>query len=190
MDMSAGTRYELTVPILLTFDTNIIWDALVPTRPNHLEASELLDLDNRGLCEIRIVTRFDADVPPGDIRSRFEALDIAKRPRIGTIAQWEISEWDRDYWATDEEISNFESLFCLIFPDVQPNSKKHPTRVNDIGHLLGHIRDGRDIFVTRDGPILKRNQVLLARHKLKVMTAVEALAVCKSQRMAIGASAS
>ena len=49
--------------IRLTFDTNILRDYLDPSREHHQDASALMRLDDKGICEIRVVSRFMEDVP-------------------------------------------------------------------------------------------------------------------------------
>ena len=138
-------------------------------------------LDDKGICEIRVVSRFMEDVPQGDLRRRLEELSICQRPRIGTIAQWNVSDWDADFWATEEEGRIYDELFELIFPGRNHTSSKQKSSAADIGHLLGHMHAKRDIFVTRDGAILRRANELLPRFGIAVMTAAEVLRQCKTK---------
>lgn len=86
---------------------------------------------------------------------------------------------EHGFWATEKESKIYEELFELIFPAVARNSKLHKNRVADVGHLLGHMRAKRDIFVTRDGPILERKNELLWRFGISVMTSAEAMRHCE-----------
>ena len=167
--------------IRLTFGTNILRDYLDPSREHHLDATALVRLDDKGVCEIRVVSRFTEDVPRGDLRRRLEELSICQRPRIGTIAQWNISQWDADFWATEEESKIYDEVFELIFPGMNHTSRKRKNSAADIGHLLGHMRAKRDIFVTRDGAILRRANELLLRFGIAVMTSADALRQCKTR---------
>jgi hypothetical protein len=102
--------------IKLTFDTNILRDYLCPDREHHTHAVALVRLDEEGVCEIRVVSRLTEDVPEGDLRRRLDELAICQRPRIGTIAEWDVSDWDADFWATDEEEKLYARLFELFSP--------------------------------------------------------------------------
>jgi hypothetical protein len=128
-----------------------------------------------------VVSRLTEDVPEGDLRRRLDELAICQRPRIGTIAEWDVSDWDADFWATDEEEKLYARLFELIFPSVDRNSKNQSSRAADVGHLLGHMRARRDIFVTRDGPILNRNNELMSHFGIIVMTSADALRYCETK---------
>ena len=165
--------------IKLTFDTNILRDYLESDRPHHSDAVSLVRLDEQGLCEIRVISRYITDVPAGDLRNRLDALAICQRPRIGTIAQWNVSEWNADFWATEKESRIYAELFKLIFPAAVRSSRHHKNRSADVGHLLGHIRAKRDIFVTRDGDILKRKSDLMSNFGVSVMMPADAIKACR-----------
>lgn len=51
--------------IELTFDTNILRDYLDPSREHHQHAAALVRLDDEGISEIRVASRFTMDVPQG-----------------------------------------------------------------------------------------------------------------------------
>jgi hypothetical protein len=165
--------------IKLTFDTNILRDYLCPSREHHSHAAALVRLDEEGICEIRVVSRFTEDVPEGDLRGRLDELKICQRPRIGTIAEWDVSDWDADFWATDEEAEIHAKLFELIFPAANHNSRKQKSRAADVGHLLGHMQAKRDVFVTRDRPILAKASTLFSQFGICVMSPADAVRHCR-----------
>jgi hypothetical protein len=101
--------------IKLTFDTNVLRDYLEARRMDHSHAVALVRLDAKGICEIRVVSRFTADVPNGDLRRRLDELSICKRPRIGTIAQWNMSEWDADFWVPKRKRKPTRNSLSLFF---------------------------------------------------------------------------
>jgi hypothetical protein len=163
--------------ITLTFDTDVLRDYIDPSREHHEHAKALVQLDDQNICEIRVVSRFRADVPEGYLRV-LDGLPICQRPMIPTIAQWDVSEWDTDFWVDDEDEDIYFRLFNLIFPRSDPNNKRNKNRIADVGHLMGHMLSKRDIFVTRDRAMLSHAKVLLSEFGISVMSPDEALAHC------------
>src|SRR5262245_15306781 len=102
--------------IALTLDTNVIRDLLEPSREGHAVASELMELDLNGFCELRLVSRVNADIPDGPLRTRIASLGIWSRPTIPTIGQWDLSRFDEDCWASEEDSKLFDALATVIFP--------------------------------------------------------------------------
>jgi hypothetical protein len=172
------TTHERPRMIKLTFDTNVLRDYLEPSREHHEHVKALVQLDEGNICEIRVVSRFTADVPDGDLRDRLDQLSICQRPRIPTVAQWNVSEWDADFWANDEDEETYLKLFHLIFPGAEADNRKQNNRIADVGHLLGHMHSKRDIFVTRDGAVLNQAKPLLSEFGILVMRPDEALKHC------------
>jgi hypothetical protein len=97
---------------------------------------------------------------------------------IPTIGQLDVSEWDTDFWADDEDEDIYSRLFNLIFPRSGPNNKRNKNRIADVGHLMGHRLSKRGIFVTRDRAILSHAKVLRSEFGISVMSPDEALAHC------------
>ena len=75
----------------LTVDTNAIRDYAEPHREGHKIAKELIELYHAGMCQIRVTTRFDADVPGGPLRTKLEALPILDSPQVGTVFRLDVS---------------------------------------------------------------------------------------------------
>src|SRR5262245_31096850 len=165
--------------ITITIDTNIVRDYLEPSRGRHPVAIELMALDAAKACEVRIVSRIKADVPGGPLREKLNALEVCMRPTIPTIAQWDLSTWDDDFWVTDEQGREFDALLDLIFPGSDRNSPRHPNRVKDVGHLLGHKLAGRDVFVSNERAFLGRAQQLLKQHSIQVMSSARVVEFVK-----------
>lgn len=176
--LTALARLEM---ITLTFDTDVLRDCLDESREHHIQAKALVRLDQEQICEIRVVSRFTADVPEGELRERLDKLSICQRPRIATVAQWDVSEWDADFWASDADEEIYSKLISLIFPGADPRNRRHKNRIADIGHLIGQMHSKRDIFVTRDRAMLTQAQTLLSEFEILVMTPDEALRRCSSK---------
>ncbi len=159
----------------LTLDTNVLWDLIVPDRPGHEDASRLFALHQDGQVSIAATTRVDADVRKEPLRSMLDELEVVTNP-IGTAFTVGISRLDGGDMIVDENYGQTgQALMDLIFPTADPQGRKHPNRVADIDHLLGHKLNGRDIFITNDGPILRQRKKLADDFGIQVMSPVQFL---------------
>jgi hypothetical protein len=163
--------------IKLTIDTMIVRDFLDPSRPNHSTAVELFRLDEVKLCELRVVSRVKADINGGPLREELEALEIYRRPMIPTIGQWDLSDWGEDFWATDEQVQEFDALLKLVFPLSDHSHREHRNRVIDIGHLLGHKLAGRDLFLSNEKAFFGQAVALERNFSIRVMKSANAVEV-------------
>jgi len=175
---------EERIMIAATVDTNILRDYLEPARQGHATAQSLMLLDVVGACELRIVSRYKADIPGGELRAKFDSSEICRRPTVPSIAVWDQSDWDDDFWATPEQAREFDALLVLIFPGSDAANQEHANRVKDIGHLIGHKIANRDIFVTNDKAFAGQATALLRDHGIKVMNAAAAVRWICDQRVA------
>ena len=160
--------------ITVTIDTNIARDFLDSARAEHASARDLMQLDDAKACEVRVVSRIKADVPGGLLRSRLEIMEVWHRPMIPTIGQWDLSDWNDDFFATEEQGKTFDAMLAQIFPGSQKTGRHQPNRLKDIGHLLGHKIAGRDIFVTNEKAFTGRAIELLRSFSVRVMSSADA----------------
>lgn len=159
----------------LTVDTNVIRDYAEPHREGHNIAKELVELHDAGMCEIRLTTRFDADVPGGPLRTKLEALSVLENPKVGTVFRLDVSRLDSgDMIASEESAKEADELMALLFPSAKPESDRHRNRMADVDHLMGHKIAGRDIFVTNEKAILNQREALSAKFGITVMSPGEA----------------
>jgi hypothetical protein len=163
--------------ITATLDTNILRDALEQERDGHEVARRLLVLQASGKCDLRITTRVDADIPPGQLRDDIQRIEVLHRPRLGAPFRIGYSAvGSPDSLASDDDAHLGDELMALLFPGADPERRKHRARVADVDHLIAHKRSSRDVFVTRDGGVLGKAEVLKARHGIIVMASTEFLA--------------
>lgn len=171
-DDGAGRGEALTInfqPLLITVDTNVLLSRLKEREAGHENAKALLALDGNGLCEIRVTTRVDPDVPEEPLRSQIESLPVVTSP-VGSIFRIGVSKLDSgDMIAGPEMVKLTDDLMALLFPHSKRGHKKHSSNLRDVDHLAAHKFANRDVFVTDDRPILSQQNELVDRFGIRVM---------------------
>lgn len=159
----------------LTWDTMVVRDWLDPSRAGHVVARSIMRYDELGVCEVRVVSRVSADIPDDPLRSKFEWSSLGHRERIPSIGQFGLSRWDEDFWASEEDSSQFDALLGCVFPHAKKTDKNWMHHIKDVGHLLGHLRSKRDIFVTNEKRMTGKAEELERRFSLEVRSATDTL---------------
>ena len=132
-----------------------------------------------GRAQISITTRVEADISRDkDVGRRAEMLrQLQMFPVVGTVGRWDVSTWGGgDVWADDATDRLEKDLENLLFPGLSVADKRYGNKVNDIDHLIGHLINRRDIFVTDDRDILRRADALKNSPGIVVMTPGDCLA--------------
>ena len=75
--------------------------------------------------------------------------------------------------AGEDMVKLTEDLMALLFPNADPDNKKHDNRIADVDHLAAHKWAERDVFVTEDGGIQGQRKALYDQHEIHVMRARE-----------------
>lgn len=162
----------------LTIDTNCVinlFDVNSQTATSVEPLAALLAYGLDGKAEIAITTRTEADLLKDGDEQRREALlaRLAAMPVVSSIGRWDVSKWTSDAWADEPTNKLAEEIKQILFPGLTPNDKRFGNKVNDVDHLVGHMIDRRDIFVTDDRGILKRREKLERGPGIVVMTPAE-----------------
>ena len=166
----------------ITMDNNCLinlfdFNAKTPTSVNEL--SEIIKLGLSGKVDIAITTRVEADLENDKNNERRNEMmsKLNMFPVVGTIGRWGVSKWDKgDVFTEDNTTNLFDEIQKIIFPGGL-NSKSNTciNKTNDIDHLVGHMINKRDIFITDDKDILKKQNVLKTSPGLIVMSPKECL---------------
>jgi hypothetical protein len=165
----------------LTLDTNCIINLLdrsSATATSWDELSSLIRLALSGHADIAITTRAEADLlNDKDHKRKSEMLrQLALFPVVGSVARWDVSSWDSgDVWEDEKTAQLSDDLRKLLFPGLTPSDKRYGNKVNDIDHLVGHLINRRDIFVTDDRVIVGKAAQLKVSPGIVVMTPQECL---------------
>ncbi len=161
----------------ITLDNNCIINLLDASSTTATSVDELYEIIRLGLAgdvEIAITTRVEADLENDrDIQRRTDLLrQIRMFPVVGTVARFSVSKWGRgDVYAGDESNRLADDIQKIVFPGgLNPISSSYGNKQNDIDHLVGHALNGRDVFVTDDGAILRKAVELKRAPGIVVMT--------------------
>lgn len=170
----------------ITIDTNCIvglFDTKSQTATSIDELRELWRYALSGVIDLCITTRVEVDFGRDkDSQRREEMLKhISNIPVIGTVMRWDVSKWDGQDGMTDlNRQALVDEVQRLVFPGLRPESGKYANKIADIDHLVGHVLNGRDVFVTDDGGILRRSAQLRTAVGVLVMTPSECLSFVDS----------
>jgi len=152
----------------ITLDNNCVINLLDSNTSTPTSVSALQELIRLGLSnkiEIAITTRTESDLESDrDSQRKKEMMrNINIFPILGTLPP-------------DGSPRLFDELQKIIFPGgLNETSNTYQNKHNDLEHLVGHIINGRDIFVTDDTGILKKKVFLQTSPGILVMSPQECL---------------
>ncbi|MFA6256808.1 MAG: hypothetical protein WCT29_00680 [Candidatus Paceibacterota bacterium] len=173
--------------IKITLDTNCVINLLNFNAETPTSVDELSEIIKYGLdsnANIAITTRVESECEGDKNKERSKEMirKIQMLPVIGTVARWNTSKWDGgDVWGGQEHEKLSDELTKIIFPALKKEDAHYKNKINDIDHLVGHIINKRDIFVTDDAQILKKSETLKASLNLTVMSPKQALEYLNSR---------
>ncbi len=166
----------------ITLDNNCIINLLDIRSTTATSVDELYEIVRLGLAgdvEIAITTRVEADLENDrDIKRRADLLrQIKMFPVVGTVARFNVSKWDRgDVYASEKSDRLADDVQKIVFPGgLNPTSSSYGNKQNDIDHLVGHALNGRDVFVTDDGAIIRKAAELRRAPGIVVMTPAQCI---------------
>lgn len=159
-------RRILNANLKLTLDTNCVINLFDGNAGTSTSVTELKNLMRAGLSnrvDIAITTRVETDVSNDkkDER-RVQMLGILNMfPVVGTLARWDTSFWGgEDVFANDHEVAIAQEIQKILFPGLLTSDRRYKNKINDVDHLIGHLINKRDIFVTDDIGILSKASTL------------------------------
>lgn len=173
----------------LTLDTNVLRDWLWcegkldedrhkndPSRRKELGRlfQVLRALCNAGMCDLGITTQTytDQSRTPGRLPEYLEGM-------IGRDIKWSgpsISTFPIMFPVVFVGQGEIEDLFRDVFPQSHPSHKNYANNMADAYQLYAHKIAKRDIFITQDRRIVRREAVLWEKWEIRVMSLQEYLA--------------
>lgn len=151
----ATSRFKITI------DTNCVINLFDTSSRSATSVEELQALFRyalSGVIELLATTRVEVDLQQDKNEARRAELlrHLAMLPIVGTVARWDVSRWDSgDFFSDDRSERLADEVQKVLAPGLTTADKRFSNKVNDIDHLVGHAWNGRDIFVTDDGGILR-----------------------------------
>ncbi|HVU94516.1 MAG TPA: hypothetical protein VHE34_04795 [Puia sp.] len=163
----------------ITLDTQCLIYLFDPDfdKPPHFESlTQLLNLSFSGKLNLAITTRAEVDLARDKSAIRkanmFEKLSIF--PVVGSVAT-PINSLEGDRELNSQHAKLWTELRRIIFPGLNHNDKRIHNKISDIEHLIGHLINRRDVFVTNDHDILRNAKTLKDSVSLLVMAPDECL---------------
>lgn len=142
----------------ITLDTNCVinlFDDKSSSATSVLRIETLMRYALDGKVNIAITTRVEADLANDKNEERrhdlFAKLNIFPViPSIGYSGN-----------QSDEKVVRLaKEIQQVLSPGLTRDSSRYSNKINDIDHLVGHLLDNRDIFVTDDKDILRKRSEL------------------------------
>jgi len=159
----------------ITLDTNCFINLFDRDSATATSVEVIGDLIRQGLLhnvDLAVTTRVEADLANDRNAGRQAEMlrYLNMLPILPTVFRLDTSKWDRDVWADDIDMRRTEELQRVLFPGLTPADKRYSNKTNDIDHLVGHLKSGRDIFVTDDQGLLKKRDELGRSFGLRLLT--------------------
>lgn len=165
----------------ITLDSNCIIYLFDPSAQTPISVEELSQIIKYGFSrdvDIAITTRAEIDLERDKNSQRKDEMvkKLSMFPMIGSVIRWDVSKWDKgDFYIDEKQQGLWDELKRVIFPGLKQEDKKYNNKVSDIDHLVGHLINRRDIFVTDDLGLLKKAETLKNSLGLVVMNPADAL---------------
>jgi len=169
----------------LTLDTQCViylFDTGTDKPPHFDSLQELMNLSFSGKLVIAITTRAELDLGRDPVPFRkatlFEKLGIF--PVVGT-SPLPIQSVEGECVPDSDHAQIWAELRRIIFPGLQREDRRFANKAADIGHLVGHLINRRDVFVTNDSVLLKKAAALKSAMNLLVLDPTECLDFVKKE---------
>ena len=160
-----------------TLDTNLLQE-LWRNQDKVAVVEDLLKLAQRGLVDLAVTTRIDADIPRRPLSDRISKLPVLGVKRIGSVFRLDVSSLDGgDVLGDDRVLADMDS----IKHELRLLGKKNP-EWQDWDHIYGHYSSGRDVFLTWDRGILNIAAQLKTKLGVIVMKPEDYLSSLARQR--------
>lgn len=170
----------------ITLDTNCVINAF---DEQHCSATstedieKLFELSQLEQVDVAVTTRLAADLlNDKDPVRRAHVLGCASTiPTVGTVGRWGTSVWDGgDMWVGSRDEGLIEEVQSVLFPNLSKSDKRYSNKINDIDHIVGHLSNDRDIFVTDDGGVWRKRKQLRQKVGVTIMRPSECLKFIES----------
>jgi hypothetical protein len=156
--------------IRVTLDTNVLQEYWID-RAKKAVVERLLALAAIKDIDLAITARVREDIPERPLASEIDALPELGVHETGSVTRLDYWVLDRDHLGSEE----FEA-FRLGLESARKEGDPRLPDWRDWDHLHAHMLQGRTVFLTWDGPILRLGDVLQDRFAIRVQTPEDFLA--------------
>ncbi|MEN9913230.1 MAG: hypothetical protein RLY66_638 [Candidatus Parcubacteria bacterium] len=160
--------------IKITLDTNLLielFDLKIEPRSIPDIGLILRHAFDQQTIDLKITTTVAEDLTGDKDKARAAALSLRVDSTFSVLGAGYVTS---NLLPEDEiERKNFLELKKVLFPNLLDSDKRYRNKVNDVHHLHRHIRARRDVFVTNDSDILKKNADLKTAFATIVMSPSE-----------------
>jgi hypothetical protein len=149
----------------LTLDTNCLINLFDSTSSSRTSVDALHELVRAAMANevsLAITTRVERDVANDrDEGRRAEMLErLAMFPVIGSVLRAGLSSIGTDFAAGSSTQAVEAEVRGILAPGISASSKRVGNAINDVDHVVGHVMNERDVFVTDDRGILRNAEAL------------------------------
>ena len=161
-------------PVTVTLDINLLYDKALG-RQGEAEFDQIVGLAQQGKLKLFFTVISDVEDRSG------AAMEVAIRLLMdGTLSEDPHAGTPREFMpygsgGCSEDDPPHHVLLRTLWPKASFMSKSMTNKENDILSLQNHMRNGRDIFLTRDEEILKKREVLKHNFGIVVLSPRELL---------------
>lgn len=139
----------------ITLDTNIPVERW-KEQSKHEVVERILELGAAGRVDLAVTRYIHDDIPDDPLASRIHELAELGVATTGGMFTIGVSRLDGTDRLGDERMLALQRLFELL---AQQGGPRAPGAVDWL-HLHAHLANGRDVFLTWDGPILRAREAL------------------------------
>lgn len=146
-------------PVTVTLDINLLFDKALG-RQGESEFDQIVDLAQQGKLKLFFTVISDVEDRSG------AAMEVATRLLMdGTLSEDPHARTPQEFMpygagGCSEDDPPHHVLLRALWPKAGFMSKSMTNKENDILSLQNHMRNDRDMFLTRDEEILKKREVL------------------------------
>ena len=161
-------------PVTVTLDINLLFGKALE-RQGESEFDQIVALAQQGKLKLFFTVISDVEDRSG------AAMEVAIRFLMdGTLSEDPLAGAPREFMpygsgGCSEDDPPHHVLLRTLWPKASFMSKSMTNEENDILSLQNHMRNGRDIFLTRDEEILKKREVLKHNFGIVVLSPRELL---------------
>jgi hypothetical protein len=131
----------------VTLDTNLIWDVIEALEPHVHAVLKVIMLHTSGVIDLAVTSTVEWDVPNDPLASEINAfLAEHQIELVGSVAILGQAKLGRDMFGS--------AGFTAWTEKVRERKNSPNIGAKDFAHLHGHYLQRRDVFLTRDGPVL------------------------------------